>query len=55
MAKKVKKTIIGLKCSETGKVNYHVYKPGNMKEKLKVKKFSPELGKHTLHEEVKLK
>lgn len=55
MAKKVKKTVIGLKCSETGKVNYHVYKPANMKEKLKVNKFSPELKKHTLHEEVKLK
>lgn len=52
---KVKKTVIGLKCTETGKVNYTAYKPRNMKEKLKVKKYSPEVGKHTVHEEVKLK
>ncbi len=55
MSKKVKKVVIGLKCSESGQINYTMYKPGNMKEKLKIKKYSPELKKHTLHEEVKIK
>ena len=55
MAKKAKKTVIGLKCSETGKVNYFVYKPQNMKEKLEVMKYCPILRKHTLHVETKMK
>lgn len=53
-SKKNKRTVIGLKSSETGKVNYTYYKPKNLKEKLKVMKYDKDLKKHVLHEEVKL-
>lgn len=54
---KVKKTVIGLKCTETGKVNYTLYKPNNKggnKEKLTRMKYNRDLKKHTKHVEVKL-
>jgi large subunit ribosomal protein L33 len=54
MAKKNKKVIIGLKCTEDGKINYTYYKPKNLKEKLKIKKYNKELKRHTIHEEVKM-
>ncbi|MCA9376335.1 50S ribosomal protein L33 [Candidatus Nomurabacteria bacterium] len=54
MAKKNKRTVIGLKCSETGKVNYTLFKPANVTGKLEVMKYSPDLKKHTKHVETKL-
>lgn len=47
---------IGLKCSESGDINYSTYKNTKMNtEKLELRKFCPRLKKHTLHKEVKLK
>ncbi|MCB0218779.1 MAG: 50S ribosomal protein L33 [Chrysiogenetes bacterium] len=46
---------IGLKCSETGIINYVTMKnKNNTKDKLELMKFSPKLRKHTLHKECKL-
>lgn len=46
---------IGLKCSETGIINYVTTKNrNNTKQKLELRKYSPKLRKHTLHREVKL-
>ena len=53
MAKSKKKTVIALKCEETGQINYHVYKPNNIEGKLRVKKYCPKLRKHTWHIETK--
>lgn len=59
MAKKKKgpRQIIGLKCSESGDVNYVTTKNKlNSPDKLKLKKYSPRLRKITLHvETTKLK
>jgi len=59
MAKKKKgpRQIVGLKCAETGDVNYVTTKNKlNSPEKLKLKKYSPRLRKVTLHvETTKLK
>ena len=59
MAKKKKgpRQIIGLKCSETGDVNYVTTKNKlNSPDKLKLKKYSPRLRKITVHvETTKLK
>ncbi|MEN8717846.1 MAG: 50S ribosomal protein L33 [Sulfurovum sp.] len=47
---------IGLKCQETGDINYSTTKnPKTQTEKFETKKYSPRLRKHTLHKEVKLK
>ena len=54
MAKKGKKKleVIHLVCEETGDYNYTIRKkPGA--EKLKLKKYSPRLRKHTVHNEKK--
>lgn len=53
MAKSKKKAeVIHLVCEETGDYNYTIKrKPGG--EKLKIKKFSPRLRKHTIHTEKK--
>lgn len=50
------KVKIGLKCSESGDINYSTTKNAKTNtEKLELKKFCPRLNKHTLHREVKLK
>jgi large subunit ribosomal protein L33 len=47
---------IGLKCEESGDINYTTTKnPKTMTEKYSAKKYSKRLRKHTLHKEVKLK
>ncbi len=47
---------VGLKCEESGDINYSTYKNSkNTAEKLELKKYCPRLKKHTLHKEVKLK
>jgi large subunit ribosomal protein L33 len=53
MAKSKKKAeVVFLVCEETGDQNYVLRrKPGG--EKLKLKKYSPRLRKHTLHAEKK--
>ncbi|MFM2097169.1 MAG: ribosomal protein 2 [Planctomycetota bacterium] len=53
MAKSKKKAeVVFLVCEETGDLNYTLRrKPGG--EKLKIKKYSPRLRKHTLHAEKK--
>jgi len=53
MAKSKKKSeVVFLVCEETGDYNYSLRrKPGG--EKLKLKKYSPRLRKHTLHVEKK--
>ena len=53
MAKSKKKAeTVFLVCDETGDLNYAIRrKPGG--EKLKLKKYSPRLRKHTLHSEKK--
>ena len=53
MAKSSKKIeVVFLVCEETGDYNYTIRKkPGT--EKLKLKKFSPRLRKHTMHVEKK--
>ena len=49
---KKKVEVVFLVCEETGDYNYTLRrKPGG--EKLKVKKYSPRLRKHTLHVEKK--
>ena len=51
MAKKKQETLV-LVCEETGDYNYTIRrKPGG--EKLKLKKYSPRLRRHTLHAEKK--
>ncbi|MDX1946982.1 MAG: 50S ribosomal protein L33 [Pirellulaceae bacterium] len=53
MAKSKKKAeVVFLVCEETGDINYTLRrKPGG--EKLKLKKYSPRVRKHTLHVEKK--
>jgi large subunit ribosomal protein L33 len=49
---KKKAEVVFLVCDETGDLNYTLRrKPGG--EKLKIKKYSPRLRKHTLHSEKK--
>jgi large subunit ribosomal protein L33 len=49
---KKKLEVVHLVCEETGDYNYHLRKkPGG--EKLKLKKFSPRLQRHTIHNEKK--
>lgn len=58
MASKTKGAVvkIGLKCEETGDINYTTKKnTKNMTEKFETKKYSPRLRKHTVHKEIKLK
>jgi large subunit ribosomal protein L33 len=50
------RNVAGLKCTETGIINYYFergHKKGDRK-KVEIKKFSPKLRKHTVHKEVKL-
>ena len=50
--KKGPRNVIGLKCSESGIINYITSKnKNNMTGKLKLKKYSPKLRKITLHVE----
>ena len=49
---KKKLEVIHLVCEETGDYNYTIRKKGGG-EKLKLKKFSPRLKKHTIHNEKK--
>jgi large subunit ribosomal protein L33 len=47
---------IGLKCSESGDINYTTTKNTKTQtEKMELMKYSPRLKKRTLHKEVKLK
>ena len=47
---------IGLKCEESGDINYTTTKNSKtMTEKFETKKYSQRLRRHTLHKEVKLK
>ncbi|MFA9373335.1 50S ribosomal protein L33 [Poseidonibacter sp.] len=47
---------IGLKCEESGDINYTTHKnPKTHTEKMALKKYSPRLKKHTIHKEIKLK
>jgi large subunit ribosomal protein L33 len=47
---------IGLKCQESGDINYTTMKnTKNHSEKMEIKKYSPRLKKHTIHKEIKLK
>jgi large subunit ribosomal protein L33 len=58
MASKSKGAVIkiGLKCEETGDINYTTKKnTKTMTEKFETKKYSPRLRKHTVHKEIKLK
>lgn len=55
MASKIRAKI-GLKCVETGDINYTTTKNSKTTtEKLELKKYCPRLKKHTVHKEVKLK
>ncbi len=49
---KKKLEVVHLVCEETGDYNYTIRKKGGG-EKLKLKKFSPRLRKHTIHNEKK--
>mgnify|MGYP000885394772 FL=1 len=56
MAKNSSRVKVGLKCSQSGDINYTTYKNSKTTtEKLELKKYCPRLKKHTLHKEVKLK
>ena len=56
MAKNSSRVKVGLKCSESGDINYTTYKNSKTTtEKLELKKYCPRLKKHTLNKEVKLK
>ncbi|MDR2100769.1 MAG: 50S ribosomal protein L33 [Campylobacteraceae bacterium] len=56
MAKSNSRIKIGLKCSESGDINYTTTKNSKTTtEKVEIKKYSPRLRKHTVHKEVKLK
>ena len=47
---------VGLKCSESGDINYTTVKNSKTTtEKLELKKYCPRLKKHTIHKEVQLK
>lgn len=50
------RNVIGLKCTETGDINYYVErgKKKGDRVKIEIKKFNPKLRRHTLHKEVKL-
>jgi large subunit ribosomal protein L33 len=53
---KIMRVKIGLKCEESGDINYTTTKNSKtMTEKLELMKYSPRLKKRTLHKEVKLK
>lgn len=52
MAKSKKKEVVFLVCEETGDLNYTLRRKTGS-EKLKLKKFSPRLRKHTMHVEKK--
>ncbi|OVE76420.1 50S ribosomal protein L33 [bacterium F11] len=50
------RNVVGLKCTETGDINYH-FEKGKKKgerKKIEIKKYSSRLRRHTLHREVKL-
>lgn len=56
MAKAGNRIKIGLKCQESGDINYTTVKNSKTHtEKFEVRKYCPRLNKHTLHKEVKLK
>jgi large subunit ribosomal protein L33 len=56
MAKSSSRIKIGLKCSESGDINYTTTKNSKtLTEKVEIKKYCPRLQKHTIHKEVKLK
>ena len=47
---------IGLKCSESGDINYTTTKNSKKTtDKIELKKYCPRLKKHTVHKETKLK
>nr|WP_321318549.1 50S ribosomal protein L33 [uncultured Campylobacter sp.] len=47
---------IGLKCSESGDINYTTTKNSKKTtDKIELKKYCPRLKKHTVHKEIKLK
>jgi large subunit ribosomal protein L33 len=55
-AKKGVRIKIGLKCQESGDINYTTWKnPKTHSEKFEANKYCPRLRKHTIHKEVKLK
>jgi large subunit ribosomal protein L33 len=54
MAKKNQREIIHLQCTESGRINYTTTKDKkNHPERLEVKKYCPQLRKHTVHREMK--
>jgi large subunit ribosomal protein L33 len=54
MAKKSSRVLVGLQCEESGALNYVVEKNKiNSPDPLRLKKFSPQLKKHTWHKEKK--
>jgi large subunit ribosomal protein L33 len=56
MAKSSSRIKVGLKCSESGDINYTTTKNSKTKtEKIEIKKYCSRLNKHTVHKEVKLK
>jgi ribosomal protein L33 len=50
MAKKSARILVALVCSESGAQNYVTSINKMSVKELKVRKYSPALGKHTLHE-----
>ena len=51
--KKGNRILITLECTETGRRAYVTHKNKlNTAEKLQVKKYNPQLKKHTLHKEI---
>lgn len=54
MAKRHRREVILLQCTETGRINYTTTKDKKKHpERIELKKFCPQLRKHTLHREVK--
>ncbi len=54
MAKKGNRIIVGLRCTECGRLNYVSERNRiNTNQKLELKKYCPQCKKHTLHKEVK--
>jgi large subunit ribosomal protein L33 len=46
--------LIKLQCTETGRIGYYTRKNKKKNpEKLELKKFNPELRRHTIHREMK--
>ncbi len=52
--KKGAKEVVLLQCTESGELNYSMYKDKKKHpERMEIKKYCPRLRKHTLHKEIK--